>query len=142
LIIKIKLLILIYLIKLIFFCLKFKNIFIIIIKMLDPDKVLSEVKLLKQKVSDFNKKTKTVHDREKFNSDMEKEHEYLFENCKTLFTKCLNNDIEMNRLTEMLNMMKQIKSGKKDKETVEKEIGEKLAKQYVQPLVDNLKNKK
>lgn len=110
--------------------------------MLDPDKVLSEVKLLKQKVSDFNKKTKTVHDREKFNSDMETEHEYLFENCKTLFTKCLNNDIEMNRLTEMLNMMKQIKSGKKDKETVEKELGEKLAKQYVQPLVDNLKNKK
>ena len=48
----------------------------------------------------------------------------------------------MNRLTEMLNMMKQIKSGKKDKETVEKELGEKLAKQYVQPLVDNLKNNK
>lgn len=106
--------------------------------MLNPDKVLKEVNEIRDKRNKWDNgeylRGKTI---EEFSIVMEQEYDYLFKNAGTLFKKCIDNDIDMIRLREMLSYLRQIQTGKSE-ETVTRQVGELLANRYVKPIVDKL----
>lgn len=108
----------------------------------DPDRVLKEVTNLKKDRSNWEKgqylRGKTLNE---FTEEMEKKYEFLFKNVATLFKKCIDDDLDMVRLKEMLFYLKQIKRGK-DQEEITKKVGETLANTYVKPIVDRLEKAK
>lgn len=112
---------------------------------LDPDRVLKEVTNLKKDRSNWeNGQYLRGKNLNEFTEEMEKKYEFLSSNVSTLFKKCIDNDLDMNKLKEMLYYLKQIKKGK-DQEEITKKVGESLANTYVKPIVDRLekaKNKK
>ena len=110
--------------------------------MLNPDRVLKEVNEIRDKRKQWDKgeylRGKTI---EEFGSVMEEEYVYLFKNAGTLFKKCIDDDIDMIRLKEMLSYIRQIQKGKSE-ETVTKRVGELLANRYVKPIIDKLDKEK
>jgi hypothetical protein len=110
--------------------------------MLDPDRVLKEVNEIREKRKQWDDggfmRGASI---EEFITAMETEYSYLNSNAVTLFQKCINKDLDMNRLREMIGYLRQMMSGR-SKEIIEKEIGEKLANRYVQPVLDKLEKDK
>jgi hypothetical protein len=111
--------------------------------MLDPNQVDKNVKEL------LSKRNKWVEGKlyvgcsvEEFSVHMETEHDYLFKNAVTLFKMCVEGTLDMQKLTQMLMLMRQVQSGQHNKETADKIVGKKLADVYVQPLVDKLEKEK
>lgn len=80
-----------------------------------------------------------------FKEIMAGKYEYLYKSSEGLFTKCLNNDFRekrnLARIQEMLTHLKNIYNGKVKRETVDKHLGAKYAKEYVDPLVNKLDSK-
>lgn len=110
--------------------------------MLDPDRVLKEVNEIREKRTQWdNGNFMRGTSIEEFISAMEEQYSYLNNNAVTLFQKCISKDLDMNRLREMIGYLRQMKRGR-DKESIEKEIGEKLANRYVQPVLDKIEREK
>ena len=111
--------------------------------MLNPDLVEKNVKELLSKRDNWEKgKLYQGCSIEEFSVHMETEHEYIFKNALTLFKMCIEGNLDMHKLTQMLSLMRQVQSGKQQKETADKIVGKKLADVYVQPLVDKLEKEK
>jgi hypothetical protein len=83
---------------------------------------------------------------EKFADLMKSKYEYLYKSSEGLFTKCLRNEFRekrnLARIEEMLKHLKNIYTGRIDRESVDKHLGAKYAKEYVDPLVNNLNEEK
>lgn len=82
-----------------------------------------------------------------FKKQMEEKYNYLYKTSKGLFDKCLMNDFKdkrnLKRINEMIAHLKNIYNGKVSRDNVDRQLGAKYAREYVDPLVKNLdKNKK
>jgi len=89
---------------------------------------------------------KTIMPLEVFRKRMEEKYEYLLKASPGLFEKCFTDELHdkknMKRVEEMLYHLKNIYGGKVSKDAVDKHLGEKYAKEYVDPLVNKLNNTK
>jgi hypothetical protein len=83
---------------------------------------------------------KSIIPNEKFAYLMKSKYEYLYKSSEGLFAKCLNNDFRekrnLVRIEEMLKHLKNIYNGNIDRDTVDKQLGAKYAKEYVEPLIN------
>ena len=73
--------------------------------------------------------------KQKMFEHMQGKYKYLYENSSTLYSKCIDGEIDLPRLEEMLAMIDQVNKGK-DYFTASKEIGESLTDTYVKPLLE------
>ena len=111
--------------------------------MINPDKVRKQIAGL----CEDNLKRKTGDDynflsKEEYLEKMSEKYSYLKENSATLFDKCIDGSMDLDRLEQMLAMIEKIKAGK-DFHIASQEIGQSLTDHYVKPIVDKLeKNKK
>ena len=111
--------------------------------MLNPDLVQKNVKELLNKRDEWSRgKLYQGCSLEEFRVHMETEHEYLSKNAMTLFKMCIEGNLDMSKLTQMLALIRQVQNGSQQKETADKIVGKKLADLYVQPLVDKLEKEK
>ena len=81
-----------------------------------------------------------------FKKDMEEKYNYLYSASKGLFDKCLlnefhNNKQNLKKIEEMLKHLKSIYNGHVSRDAVDKKLGAKYAREYVDPLVKNLDKK-
>lgn len=81
-----------------------------------------------------------------FNSRMKEEYSYLATSSPMLFEKAISgfmdNQNNLNMITNMLKLLKDIYDGKKKQEDVDKSLGKVLADKYIAPVIDKLdKNK-
>lgn len=108
---------------------------------MDPDKVWLEANSLTKKRREWNEgKYMRGVLIEEFTEKMKKMHPHIATS-DSIFNKCLDDDMDMNRLKEMLGYLRQIKRGK-SKEEVDKKVGEVMANRYVKPIVDRLDKEK
>jgi hypothetical protein len=88
----------------------------------------------------------TIMPPEKFAEIMKGKYAYLFKSSEGLFNKCLSNEFRekqnLVRIEEMLKHLKNIYNGRVKRETVDKQLGAKYAKEYVDPLVNKLNSEK
>ncbi len=77
---------------------------------------------------------------EEFTKKMRELHPHIATS-DVIFLKCLQGEMEMNRLKEMLAYLRQIKRGK-SKDEVDKKVGEVMANRYVKPIIDKLDKEK
>jgi len=104
---------------------------------MDPDKVWLEANSLmtKRKEWEEGKYMRGVLI-EEFTKKMKELHPHI-STSDVIFLKCLDGEMEMNRLKEMLAYLRQIKRGK-SKDDVDKKVGEVMANRYIKPIVDKL----
>lgn len=108
---------------------------------MDPDKVWTEANSLIKKRREWNAgKYMCGAAIEEFTEKMKEMHPHIATSDK-IFDKCLNDDMDMNRLREMLGYLRQIRRGK-SKEEVDKKVGEIMANRYIKPIVDKLDKEK
>lgn len=108
---------------------------------MDPDKVWIEANSLMKKHREWEEgKYMRGILIEDFTKEMMKLHPHIATS-DLIFTKCLNGEMDMNRLKEMLNYLRQIKRGK-SKEDVDKKVGEVMANRYIKPVIDKLDKEK
>lgn len=78
-----------------------------------------------------------------FKNLMINKYNYLY-NSEALFNKCLGNEFinekNLEKIDEMLMNLKNIYNGKKKKEDVDKDLGAKYAKEYIDPLIKKNNN--
>lgn len=83
---------------------------------------------------------------EQFKQVMINKYEYLSKSSEGLFMKCLANEFRekqnLVRIQEMLHHLKNIYNGKVKQEAVDRHIGAKYAKEYVDPLINKLDSDK
>ena len=107
--------------------------------MLDTDRVVREVNgLMEQRELWDNKKIYDTLSIEEFTTKMETKYEYIFKNAPSLFKKCIDKDMQMDKFLEMIQYMRQIERGRSEND-VHKEVGQLFADRYVNPLVEKLK---
>lgn len=108
---------------------------------MDPDKVWSEANSIVKKRKEWDEgkymRGALIED---FTKEMKKLHPHIATSDK-IFDKCINNDMNMNQLKEMLGYLRQIRRGR-SKEDVDKQVGQMMADRYVKPLVDKLDKEK
>lgn len=108
---------------------------------MDPDKVWSEANSLVKKRKEWDEGKYMPNTLiEDFTEEMRKQHPHIATSDK-IFYKCINKDMNMNQLKEMLSYLRQIKKGR-SKEAVDKQVGQMMADRYVKPLVDKLDKEK
>ena len=113
----------------------------------NPDDILSLINQVKSQFCAWKNKT-DYHDfsEKEFREVMESKFPDFSKSKKILFEKCINGDFtqhqEMSKLMYMLDKMKQIQAQQTNFEDASKEVGQKFADEYVQPLVDRLDAKK
>ena len=111
--------------------------------MLDPDKVDKCVnELLKKREQWENGTSYSGCSLSEFETHMETECEYLAKNCVSLFKMTVAGSLNMEYLANMLNLMREVQSGRQKKDVADKIVGQRLADVYVQPLVDKLEKEK
>jgi len=111
--------------------------------MLDPNLVEKNVnELLAKRKSWENGTSYSGCSLSEFETHMETECEYLAKNCVSLFKMTVAGSLNIDYLTNMLNLMKEIQSGRQKKDVADKIVGQRLADVYVQPLVDKLEKEK
>lgn len=74
-----------------------------------------------------------------FADKMKTKYTYLHDNAITLFTKCINGEINEHWFSIMIEKMKQINSGSVSYFDGSKQIGEILTDHYVKPLISDKK---
>lgn len=113
----------------------------------NPDDILSLINQVKSQFCAWKNKT-DYHDfsEKEFREVMESKFPDFSKSKKILFEKCINGDFtqpqEMSKLMYMLDKMKAIQAQETNFEDASKEVGQKFADEYVQPLVDKLDAKK
>jgi len=111
--------------------------------MLNPDDVEKSVQTLLKNREMWLKGTKYPNcSLSEFETHMETECEYLHKNCVSLFKMTVNGNLNISYLNNMLNLMRDVQSGKQKKDVADKIVGKRLADVYVQPLVDKLEKEK
>ena len=111
--------------------------------MLDPNLVEKSVNELLSKRKEWVEGKKYLNcSLSEFETHMETECEFLFKNCVSLFKMTISGKLNLNQLKNMLDLMRQVQSGKQKKDIADKIVGEKLANVYVKPLVDKLEKEK
>jgi len=73
---------------------------------------------------------------ETFSEQMVSKYDYLHTNSFTLFTQCINGNLNMEQFKYMMNKLEEVNAGK-DFDTVSQEIGQKLVDVYVKPLIED-----
>jgi|SaaInlV_165m_DNA_1040744.scaffolds.fasta_scaffold173832_1 hypothetical protein len=105
---------------------------------MDPDKVWNDVNSITKKRVEWDEgKLMRGALIEEFTDKMKEQHPYLSKNSDLIFNKCVNKELDIKKLKEMLHYIRQIKNGK-DQEEVTRKVGEVLADRYVKPLVAKL----
>ena len=83
---------------------------------------------------------------DQFKHIMKEKYSYLAKSSEGLFMKCLSNQLRetqnLIRVQEMLHHLKNIYDGKVKQDVVDRHIGAKYAKEYVDPLVNKLDKEK
>ena len=107
----------------------------------NPDDILSLINQVKSQFCAWKNKTDYHGFSEKeFREVMESKFPDFSKSKKILFEKCINGDFtqpqEMSKLMYMLDKMKEIQAQQTNFEDASKEVGQKFADEYVQPLVD------
>jgi hypoxanthine phosphoribosyltransferase len=110
----------------------------------NPYKIESEltemIKDVKQYYHNNSVWEQSILPAEKFEDLMKSKYEYLYKSSEGLFTKCLKNEFRekrnLTRIEEMLKHLKNIYNGRVNRETVDKQLGAKYAKEYVEPLIN------
>jgi hypothetical protein len=113
----------------------------------NPYIIEEQLTLMIKDVKDYHNSNGIVEKRimpiERFTELMKTKYEYLYNSSEGLFNKCLSNELRekrnFSRIEEMLKHLKNIYNGNVSRETVDKQLGAKYAKEYVEPLVNNLK---
>jgi hypothetical protein len=67
---------------------------------------------------------------------MHKKYEYLHDNCLTIFTQCMENNMDISILEFMINQIKNIEKNKISKHDASIKVGEKLVEKYVKPMIN------
>ena len=71
---------------------------------------------------------------ETFTEQMKVKYEYLSTTSLTLFTQCINGDLNMQQFKYMMIKLEEVNSGK-DFKVASQELGQKLVDVYVKPLI-------
>ena len=112
--------------------------------MKDPDKIWEEANALKK--DRYEWKMGLNHkdcNREEFVQKMEKIYNYLKESSTTIFNNLIAEDnFDMDKLKYMLDMMRSMGEKQISFEDASKEVGQRLADEFVKPLVDKIDKEK
>ena len=73
---------------------------------------------------------------------MEADEAELFKDCPTIFKQCMEGSMELDKLNYMLNMMKKVSNNESSYEQASKDVGQRFADEYLNPLVEKLDKEK
>jgi len=107
--------------------------------MIHTQKIRQQVTSLLNDVLDWKTGNNNNHlNKEEFTNEMKNKYTYLFEKSNTLFEKCLDGTMDLQRLEQMLQMIERVKGGY-DFNSASVDIGQSLTDHYVKPLIENKK---
>lgn len=108
--------------------------------MLDTNQIKTEVLALMEDTRIWHSRRDYVgYSKTEFNDAMAIKYEYLHNNSKTLFERCIQGDLNLEYLEYILGMIIKVNNGG-DYNKVSQEVGQKMVDIYVKPMLD--KNKK
>lgn len=109
---------------------------------IDMDRIMMEILDITKELTAQKTKPQTIQEKEHFKKNMRHKFRYIANNSETLFDKALRGDFakdeEIAKLEYLFDKMNSIKSGRQSKDEAEKDIGQKFAEEYVQPVIDRL----
>lgn len=101
------------------------------------DLILEQSKEIILNYNNFiNKKYENCKTHEQFKELMCEKYDYLYNNFKTIFTQCINGNMDINLLTYMIVQIKDIEQNKISNHNASIKVGEKLVEKYVKPLIN------
>ena len=84
--------------------------------------------------------------RDNFELKMQSKYAYLYVSSKRIFDKCMQGELDnkhnKGKLDMMINYLKQIHDNNRSQADVEKEFGQILADEYVNPIVNKIESEK
>ena len=107
---------------------------------IDYDKLLIEIKALNSECKDFNKNKGSYKDmsQKEFDLKMKQKYSNIQNNYNSIFQQCLNNTMDIEMISFMINKAKEIKKNKVSNYDASVKVGEKLVEKFIKP---NLKDK-
>ena len=106
----------------------------------DYDKLLIEIKLLNNDCKDHNiKKMNKELSNKEFELLMKQKYNNIYNNYNSIFQQCINNVMDLNVMTFMINKAKEVKKEKMSNYDASVKVGEKLVDTFIKP---NLKKNK
>lgn len=115
----------------------------------NPDKIWEDVIGLIECRENWDNKTEFInYDKQKFVNEMKDKFDELYFKTPTIFEKCCNGDFddesEIEKLEYMLEMTRQLRlnSSKENYDNITKKVGEKIANEYVNPVLDKINSDK
>ena len=108
------------------------------------DNILVEIKSLNSECKDFEK-NKGIHkdlSKKEFNLKMQHKYSNLFNNFSSIFQQCVNNVMDIEVITFMINKAKEVQKNKLSNYDASVKVGEKLVDKFIKPNLDKEKENK
>ena len=111
--------------------------------MKDTKKILNSVKyIINERDAWLTNKKYTELNRNQFELKMQTEEEDLFNECPTIFKQCMEGSMDLDKLNYMFGMMKKVHKNESTYEQASRDVGQRFAEEYLNPLVEKLDKEK
>jgi hypothetical protein len=107
------------------------KLLIILIKMVNYDKILAEAIEMNDLVTNFKIVSHTEEETEAFNKKMETDYVNIKENFGTIFKIVNSGNMDIDKLTYMIEMVKKIENNKISEYNASVEVGKVLVKDFI-----------
>jgi hypothetical protein len=111
---------------------------------MDYDKLLLEIKSLNNECKEFEKCKGIYKDlsKKEFDLKMKQKYSNIQNNFNSIFQQCLNNTMDIEVITFMINKAKEIQKNKLSNYDASVKVGEKLVDKFIKPNLDKEKKNK
>lgn len=106
------------------------------------DELLNEIKELNKECTNYlqNKKINRDLSNNEFKLKMQYKYSNIYENFISIFNQCINNTMDIEMMTFMINKAKEIENNKLSNHNASVKVGEKILEKFIKPQIE--KNKK
>lgn len=106
------------------------------------DELLNEIKELNKECAKYlqNKKINRDLSINEFKLKMQYKYSNIYETFISIFNQCINNTMDIEMMTFMINKAKEIENNKLSNHNASVKVGEKILEKFIKPEIEKNKN--